>query len=51
VPNYTKDKETTGRTNERVCCSDRLYSDDKSKSLFSFFEKKMKVATKRKMAQ
>jgi len=34
VPNYTKQ---TGRTNEWVCCLDRLHSDDKSNKVFCFF--------------
>jgi hypothetical protein len=54
VPNYTR---KIGRTNERVCCLDRIHSDDKSNSCFFFFKKKRvrkkkKVATKKKnMAQ
>ncbi len=37
VPNYTR---KIGRTNERVCCLDRIHSDDKSNSCFFFFKKK-----------
>ena len=56
VPNYTRKK---GRTNERVCCLDRIHSDDKSNScymcvcFFSSFKKRefgkeKKVATKKR---
>jgi hypothetical protein len=42
VPNYTKEHEITGRTNERICCLDRLHSDDKSNRLFIFFKKRVR---------
>jgi hypothetical protein len=49
--------EKKGRTNERVCCLDRIHSDDKSNSCYVYvfffllkkeFGKEKKVATKKR---
>jgi len=36
-------KTITGRTNQRVCCLDRLHSVDKSNQFFFFFKKKVRT--------